>query len=154
MTTARMTPAQRDQIAAILRDAADLTIATNREDGWPQATTVSFVADGVSIYFGTWTQSQKFKNIARDPRVSITVNPTYQTWNAIRGVSLAGRARRVADANEQNRVMKLMLEKFPQLGDFVQPADAEMALFRVDPEVVSILDYTQGFGHTELVQAA
>lgn len=30
----------------------------------------------------------------------------------------------------------------------------DMALYRVDPEVVSILDCRQGFGHTELVHMA
>ena len=31
------------------------------------------------------------------------------------------------------------------------PAPEEVALFRVVPEIVSVLDYTQGFAHTDLV---
>jgi hypothetical protein len=31
------------------------------------------------------------------------------------------------------------------------PAPEEVALFRVVPEVVSVLDYTKGFAHTDLV---
>ncbi len=54
-----LTPAQREQIIAILDAADDLTIATIRHDGYPQATTVSFVNDGLAIYFGTGTESQK-----------------------------------------------------------------------------------------------
>jgi len=140
---------QRQQIAAVLALANDLAIATNRDDGWPQVTTVSFVADGTRIYFGTWTKSQKAINIGRDPRVAISVTAPYADWSSIRGVSLSGRAVRVTDAAELGRVFELMTSKFPQIGQFVQAADAEMALFRVDPEVVSILDYSQGFGHTE-----
>ena len=33
----------------------------------------------------------------------------------------------------------------------VPPAPEEVAYFRVVPEVVSVLDYTQGFAHTDLV---
>ena len=54
-----LTQAQREQIVSILDAADDLTIATVREDGYPQATTVSFASDGLSIYFGTWSKSQK-----------------------------------------------------------------------------------------------
>jgi nitroimidazol reductase NimA-like FMN-containing flavoprotein (pyridoxamine 5'-phosphate oxidase superfamily) len=28
-----------------------MTVATNRPDGWPQATTVGYVNDGLTIYF-------------------------------------------------------------------------------------------------------
>ncbi len=149
-----LTPAQRDQIVSILDAADDLTVATVRPDGWPQATTVSFVNDGMKIYFGAWSKSQKTQNITRDPRVSITVNAPYKSWDKIRGVSLAGRARRVQDTQEMQRIFTLMVEKFPQIGQFVKGgADVEMALFCVEPSVVSVLDYSQGFGHAELMSA-
>jgi hypothetical protein len=31
------------------------------------------------------------------------------------------------------------------------PTPEQVALFRIVPEVVSVLDYTKGFGHTDLV---
>lgn len=143
-------PEQRAQIVAILDAADDLTIATNREDGYPQATTVSFVNDGPSIYFGTWTQSQKAKNIARDNRVSVTVDAPYKDWDGIRSLSIGGRAQRVTAAEEQQRVGGLMISKFPRLGEFVKSqSPTDLALYRVDAEIVSILDYSKGFGHTE-----
>ena len=43
-----------------------MTIATNRPDGWPQATTVGYVNDGLTIYFLCSPQSQKAANIAPD----------------------------------------------------------------------------------------
>ena len=144
---------QRQQIAAILGVATDLAIATVRSDGWPQVTTVSFVADGTRIYFGSWSKSQKVQNIERDARVSISVTPPYTDWSSIRGLSMSGHAMRVTDSAELGRVFELMVSKFPQIGQFLKGDDVEMALFRVDPEQVSILDYTQGFGHTEAASA-
>ena len=144
---------QREKVIATLDAADDLTIATVRADGFPQATTVSFVNDGDVIYFGTSGQSQKAQNITRDNRVSVTINPTYKSWSDIKGLSLGGRARRVSSPEELRKVFALMAEKFPQITQYVQPQSGEdLALYRIDPEVISILDYTRGFGHTEYVQ--
>jgi len=150
-----MTPEQRKQFVAILSAAPDLTIATIRPDGYPQATTVSFVNDGETIYFGTWSKSQKAKNIAACDKVSLTVDLPYASWSEIRGVSLGGRARFVRDQQELARVGALMLQKFPQLAEALGGVDQnEMAIIRIDAEVVSILDYAKGFGHTELERVA
>ena len=149
-----LTPAQRNQIVSILDAAADLTIATNRPDGYPQATTVSFVNDGDKIYFGTGAKAQKAQNIARDDRISIAITDPYRTWDDIRGVSIGGRARRVTEPEELQRVGELMFKKFPQISQYAEfGAGTELALFRIDPRVISILDYSQGFGHTELATA-
>jgi nitroimidazol reductase NimA-like FMN-containing flavoprotein (pyridoxamine 5'-phosphate oxidase superfamily) len=67
-----MGPALTREIIAILSLANDLTIATVREDGYPQATTVSYVNDGLTIYFGCAAQSQKAKNIGQSAKISIT----------------------------------------------------------------------------------
>lgn len=146
-----LTPAQRDQIISILDAADDLTIATIRHDGYPQATTVSFVNDGLATYFGTSTEAQKAKNIARDPRVSITVNLPYKNWDEIKGLSIGGRAKRVSEPEELKKVGELMLKKFPQLAKYADfTTGMELALFRIDADVISILDYSKGFGTTEL----
>lgn len=148
-----MDAAQRHRIVAILDAGVDMTIATNREDGYPQATTVSYANDGVTIYFGTGAAAQKARNIARDGRVSLTVNLPYANWDEIRGVSIGGRAVRVTDPDEAGKVGALMLRKFPQITNYqVFGAAMDMTLFRVSPEVVSVLDYSKGFGHTELVR--
>jgi nitroimidazol reductase NimA-like FMN-containing flavoprotein (pyridoxamine 5'-phosphate oxidase superfamily) len=148
-----MDSAQRQRIVSILDAGLDLTVATNREDGYPQATTVSYVNDGMTIYFGTGAAAQKAHNIARDGRVSLTVNLPYATWDEIKGVSIGGRAARVTDPDEAGKAGALMLKKFPQIANYQAFGSAmDLAMFRVSPEVISILDYSKGFGHTELVR--
>jgi hypothetical protein len=80
-----MDPGLREEITSILKNADEMTIATVRPDGYPQATTVSYVNDGLKIYFGCAAESQKAKNLARDSRVSLTVNLPYRSWKEIRG---------------------------------------------------------------------
>lgn len=143
----------RRAIIEILELGRDLTLATLREDGAPQATTVSYASDGLSIYFGCGAQSQKARNLARDDRVSLTVDLPYANWNEIRGLSLFGRARPLTAPNDIGWVGRLFRARFPEMEAFAD-APMEMALFCITPQVVSVLDYRKGFGHTELVTAA
>ena len=140
-----------EQIMAIIDDVDDMTIATIRDDGYPQATTVSYVNDGLVIYFGTSVTSQKAGNLGHCDKVSLTINRAYETWNDIEGLSIGGRATQVTDPAEQAKVGRLMFEKFPLIMNYVAVDEsmAELALFRIVPEVTSLLDYAKGFGHTE-----
>ena len=144
-----MDQAKRAQIISIVDDINDMTIATIRPDGYPQATTVSYVNDGLTIYFGASTESQKVRNLARNNKVSLTINRPYDSWQDIEGLSMGADVTPVTDAAELEKVGALMLKKFPQLETFEPEEPTEMALYRVDPKVISLLDYRQAFGHTE-----
>lgn len=145
---------KRRQITSIIDDVDDMTIATVRDDGYPQATTVSYVNEGLTIYFGTAADSQKAKNIAKENKVSLTINRDYADWSEIEGLSIAGLATPVTDPSEQARIGGMMFAKFPQIADYIstETNPDELALFRVDPQIVSLLDYSQGFGHCELIK--
>jgi pyridoxine/pyridoxamine 5'-phosphate oxidase len=146
-----MVQKRNPEIAAILLEAKDMTVATVRPDGAPQATTVSYASDGEAIFFGCAEGSQKAQNLAHDHRVAITINLPYEDWAQIRGLSLSGRARRLSDREEIDRAGLLFMAKYPEIAQYVSAPGEELALFRVDPEIVSILDYRKGFGHTERV---
>ncbi len=148
-----MEQAVKDKIVSIIDETDDMTIATVRRDGFPQATTVSYVNDGLIIYFGTSETSQKARNIGNSNKVSLTINRPYENWGEIVGLSMGAHATAVPFGDEFEKVTRLLFEKFPQISDFA-PADAEqVTLFRIDPVVISLLDYRRGFGHTELVSA-
>lgn len=142
-----------DEILAILTGANDMTLATIRSDGYPQATTVSYANDGLTLYFGCASDSQKAQNLARNGKVSLTINLPYANWGEIRGVSMGGRASRVVDPKEGERAGRLLLRKFPEgIAEYASDGMQGVVLFRVTPEVISVLDYRKGFGHTEYMQ--
>jgi Pyridoxamine 5'-phosphate oxidase len=139
-----------EQIRSIVARGSDMTVATVRPDGWPQATTVSYASDGLTIYFGTDTNSPKARNIAKNNRVSLTINLPYSDWNHIEGISASGFARRVTEPSEVAHFSAAMLAKFPDVVKYLPPDGAgSLAMFRIDLKFVSVLDYTKGFGHTE-----
>jgi pyridoxine/pyridoxamine 5'-phosphate oxidase len=86
-----------EEIISILKGASEMTIATVRPDGYPQATIVNYVSDDLVIYFGCTAESQKARNIARNGKVSVTVTLPSFNWDEIRGLSMGGRAAPVTD---------------------------------------------------------
>ena len=147
-----MDSATHEKILAILDEATDMTIATIRPDGYPQATAVGYVHDDVTLYFGTAGDSQKARNIALCDKVSVAVTLPYDRWDEIRALSMGARASRLTDPAEIAKVGRLMLKKFPQGADFGPEEADSIALFAVRPVVISLLDYRKGFGYTQLVE--
>jgi general stress protein 26 len=145
-----MDQALRKRILDLMKRHNVMTIATVRKDGYPQATTVTYVNDGLTLYFGCEKTAQKVKNIKRNGKVSLTIDRDYRDWNQIKGLSMAADAEVLTDRDEARRVAALLSKKFPQWGA-VPPDDVRFV--KVVPKVISVLDYTQGFGHTDLVRA-
>jgi nitroimidazol reductase NimA-like FMN-containing flavoprotein (pyridoxamine 5'-phosphate oxidase superfamily) len=141
------------KILDILDRHRTMSVATLRPDGWPHATTVGFASDGLTLYFLCGKASQKAANLARDDRVSITIDhDTPQVMN-ITGLSLAAHARRVVDRAEGERALQLLMRRYPpQEGvPLAMPSPDDVCIFRVTPTVISVLDYSKGFAHTDLV---
>ena len=53
----------KQQIIDLLNQHRIMTIATNRPDGWPQATVVGYGNDGLVIYCVVARDGQKYANI-------------------------------------------------------------------------------------------
>jgi nitroimidazol reductase NimA-like FMN-containing flavoprotein (pyridoxamine 5'-phosphate oxidase superfamily) len=150
-----MDDALRKKILALLDEHRIMTIATLRPDGWPQATTVGYVNEGMTLWFLCGLESQKARNLALDDRVSITIDHDTPDIMAITGLSMAARARRVTDHAQAEKVIRMLPLKYPDAppstASMKMPQPEEVALFLVKPEVISVLDYTKGFAHTDLV---
>jgi hypothetical protein len=113
---------------------------------------VNYVNEGLVIYFGCGARSQKARNIERDDRVSLAIDHEYADWTKVQGLSMGGIAERVSDIQNIERVGALFTRKFPQLSGF-RPEDLlGTAFFRVTPKVISVIDYTKGFGRSELIE--
>lgn len=148
-----------DDIQHTVEDLLDhhrtMSLATLRPDGWPQATTVGYINEGLNLYFLCGLDSQKARNLAHDDRVSLTINDDPSDIMQITGVSMAGHARLVTDEKEAARIIALGPLRYPANIPLPMPMPTpdQVYIYKVTPTVISLLDYTQGFGHTELVTA-
>ena len=141
----------REKILQLLDQHRIMTVATNRPDGWPQATTVGYVSDGLTLYFLCSPQSQKANNLANESRVSLTIDHDTSDPMAITGLSMAAQAQPVTDPTELAKATNLLQTRFPEYAGLPMPKLEEIAVYRVLSKVISVLDYSKGFGHADLV---
>jgi len=136
-------------VIGILNANRIMTIATVRPDGWPQATIVGYANEGWSLYFLIYRDSQKFANMARDNRVAITIGSEPPEIRAIKAVYAGCKVSEVTDPGEQSHAWNLLAKRHPNLTDLAPPRAADVATMVARCRHVSMLDYTQGLGHTE-----
>jgi len=103
----------RTKILTLLDEHRKMTIATLRPDGWPQATTVGYANDGLTLYFLCGLDSQKATNLARDNRVSLTIDDDTAQVMEITGLSMAARAEAVVNREEAEKALRLLMLKYP-----------------------------------------
>jgi len=138
-------------IEQLLRSHNVLTLATLREDGWPQATMVSYANEGLLLYFIVSRSSQKYANIVRDSRVSIVVGRDFENPAQIKALSIAANASEIRDPEQRERAINLILQRHPALAKLPRPDLGHSAIMRAYCSIVTILDYTKGFGHADLL---
>ena len=149
-----MNDEMRHKILNILGQNRIMTIATLRPDGWPQATTVGYANEDITLYFLCGLESQKAHNLARDNRVSITINGDPPQVMDITGLSMAARVQPVTDHDEAEKVLRMLMLRYPEQilpTPMPMPRPEDVRIFRVAPTVISVLDYSKGFAHTDLV---
>src|SRR6188768_3976659 len=111
----------RRKILALLDQHRIMTVATLRPDGWPQATTVGYASEGLTLFFLCAPDSQKAANLAEDDRVSLTIDGDTPDILTIRGLSMAARAAPITDPAEVGRILGLIVSRYPAQPDFPLP---------------------------------
>jgi nitroimidazol reductase NimA-like FMN-containing flavoprotein (pyridoxamine 5'-phosphate oxidase superfamily) len=102
------------KILTLLDQHRIMTIATVRPDGWPQATTVGYVNEGLTLYFLCGLDSQKAANLARDDRVSLTTDHDTPQVMEITGLAMAAHAQAVVNPAEPDKVLRMLPVKYPE----------------------------------------
>lgn len=108
-----------EQTRALLDGRNFATVATLNGDGSPQTSVVWVERDGDTVLFSTTAARRKARNIARDPRVSLTV---FDTVNPYRSVDIAGVAELVED--REKTLPRRLSHKY--LGEDPPPEPAEL----------------------------
>jgi len=147
-----VTPANKRFILEQLKTHHNMSLATVRPDGYPQATTVAYANDGLTLYFACDRNSQKVRNLRHSPKVSLTINKDWVGWKKVRGLSMGATAKILEHPADTRRVHALLARKFKDMKGLSVEDLAATVFVRVQPKVVSLLDYRRGFGWTKLVR--
>ena len=109
------------------------SLGTTRPDGAPQVNPMWFVWDGEFIWFTHTNKRQKYKNIANEPRVSISIFDAEQPY---RYVEIRGVVDHI-DADPEAKMYQRLSERYQ--GEPVTPADAaDRVAIAVKPTFVSL----------------
>lgn len=147
-----MTPSAKRFILEQLGTHRNMSLATVRPDGYPQATTVAYANDGLDLYFACERTSQKVRNLRRSSKVSLTISKDWSDWRKITGLSMGGTAKILERPADTARAYALLGRKFKEMKGLGPQDLAATAFVRVQPKVVSMLDYRRGFGWTKQVR--
>jgi len=85
-----------DEVQAFLEEGRVLQVASLHPDGRPHLVPMWYVVEAGQVVFRSYTQSQKIRNLRRDPRLSVLVERG-EAYAELQGVMIQGRARLVAD---------------------------------------------------------
>jgi nitroimidazol reductase NimA-like FMN-containing flavoprotein (pyridoxamine 5'-phosphate oxidase superfamily) len=141
----------QEKAVSILNENRIMAIATMRADGWPQSTLVGYANNEQLIYFVVSREGQKFANIQRDDRVSLSIGRDFHDPSSIRALSISGHASEITDAAQRERAVEMLLSRHPGLRRLEPPAPSHSAVMLIFPNIVTILDYSKGFGHSDVL---
>lgn len=125
-----------------------MTLACNRPDGWPQATTVGYLNEGLNLYFVVARTSQKFANLQADPRASVAIRSESGGRGNGVGLSMAGRVVEVTETETIERINPLVAERYPQVNVYC-PSGKSVAVFCFQPNIVSAVGVVEGVSDPE-----
>jgi PPOX class probable F420-dependent enzyme len=116
-----------DQSTRELLDGKNFaTLATVNPDGGPQSSVLWLYREGDTVLFSVTAGRQKARNIARDPRVSVTV---FDLADPYHSVEIRGRAELVADPEKQ--LSKTLSHKYLGEDPPAEPVDLQRLAVRV-----------------------
>jgi nitroimidazol reductase NimA-like FMN-containing flavoprotein (pyridoxamine 5'-phosphate oxidase superfamily) len=140
-----------DKAVRILSDNRLMSLATVGADGWPQCTMVGYANEATLIYFVISRHGEKYANIGRDDRVSLVVGRDVIDPASILGLSITAHASEITDASQRRRAIALLLERRPGLKRLEPPHPDRSAVMIAKPAVITLLDYSKGFGHSDVL---
>jgi uncharacterized protein YhbP (UPF0306 family) len=119
-------------------------------DGAVHAASLMFAVEDCSLIWTSDPDALHSLAIARNARVAATVAPDYEDFRLIRGLQIAGRAHRLGDAGEAAHAGELLRRRFQFLRELqsaaLRAAIDKAAYYRLDPDTITLIDNTRGFG--------
>jgi PPOX class probable F420-dependent enzyme len=123
-----------DQATRVLLDGKNFaTVATLNPDGGPHTSVVWIGRDGDTVVFSTTAGRRKARNLARDPRISITI---FDTANPYHSAEVRGTAELAEDP--QKSLPTALSRKYLGQDPPPEPAQIKRLIVRVTPQKINI----------------
>jgi PPOX class probable F420-dependent enzyme len=122
----------RTEIEAFLAEPHTLVLATISRNGAPQLSTVWFRWDGEAFWISTNRDRAKYRNLARDPRVTVLVDDPHRETS----VAGYGRAEFAAFHDDAYEGALAIVSRYVEDGPayLAERAGESRVLIRIQPE--------------------
>ena len=147
----------KEKVIQYMKDHYNATLATCQENK-PHAATVSYVNDDLTIYFAAGVNSMKVKDIRVNPDVALTIYKDYSDLLETKGLEYVGKAEIVEDPAEAQRIIELLIGKFPSYKSVIseqvlamfpshkkESGKPEMVIVKVTPSWIRYADTKAGY---------
>ena len=121
-----------EETRALLDGRNFATVASLNADGGPHTSAVWIMSDGDTVLFSVTAARRKARNLARDPRISITV---FDAANPYRSTDIAGTAELVADPEKE--LPRRLSQKYLGEDPPAEPDTVQRLIVRVTPRKVT-----------------
>ncbi len=122
-----------DQATRVLLDGKNFaTVATLNPDGGPHTSVVWIGRDGDTVVFSTTAGRRKARNLARDPRISITI---FDIANPYHSAEVRGTAELTEDP--QKSLPTALSRKYLGQDPPPEPAQIKRLIVRVTPQKIN-----------------
>ncbi|NIB38350.1 pyridoxamine 5'-phosphate oxidase family protein [Pseudomaricurvus alkylphenolicus] len=144
------------RVVELLKETELASFATVSEDNKPHASCMHIVSDGTTVYFHTYIYTRKYEHLLQNPAISFELHRLisgFEDRMNLRAIQMSGKATKVVDQEELDRVLALSYEKHDWLREFDMYAvfkretkEMRQVFFRVDPFDALYSDNTVRFG--------
>ena len=120
-----------------------MMLTSQGRDGYPHTVPIGYFRDGDRIFMGCRDNTQKVKNIERNPKVSLVIEDG-KTMSDLRGILFRGDASVVREDEERLKISRLAakLRGAPE-DEWPTTASAGAVFIKVDSPRVTSWDYSK-----------
>ena len=145
-----------DAVRVFIAAQNTLTLATTNADGSPHACDLFYAYADDAFYFLSDPKTRHVQNLAREPRVSLTIHGASRGWQDIRGIQIDGLAARVDDRAERARAFAQYLAKYAFVREFLPSVEmlgraheifGVVDLYKLTPRWLRWIDNSIEFGY-------
>ena len=120
-----------------------MMLTSHGRDGYPHTVPIGYFRDGNRIFMGCRDNTQKVKNIERNPKVSLVIEDG-KTMSDLRGILLRGDAFVVREDEERLKISRLAAKMRGAPEDqWPTTASAGAVFIKVDSPRVTSWDYSK-----------
>ena len=134
----------KEEVDAFLDSKPGWMMLTSQgRDGYPHTVPIGYFRDGDRIFMGCRDNTQKVKNIERNPKVSLVIEDG-KTMSDLRGILFRGDASVVREDEERLKISRLAAKKRGAPEDeWPTTASAGAVFIKVDSPKVTSWDYSK-----------